>query len=207
MGARMRLCKYAMLAFAPVLQVTAFVSTRVLVLWHSETGRTELLGSLVAKGASAQGAMVRLRSVAEVNCTDLRWMDGLALGSPVYWGAMSGQMKTFIDTLQTRCFGYPVHQLAWRAGAAFTTGAHESTGKEAVLASFHAFFMAVQMVPTGSALQSALSQLGACATNRNETAPKPPKFNTQEEMDAIGLGSRLAQLAAQLRGLRDVRTV
>jgi hypothetical protein len=72
--------------------------TNVLVLYFSETNRTKALAQLVARGAAATpGVVVKMRSVANTTwaagdecCDDLRWMHGLALGSPVYWGAASG---------------------------------------------------------------------------------------------------------------------
>ena len=121
-------------------------STHVLVAYHSLTGRTAAVGALVAEGARAQPAVdVRIRRVDNVTCDDLRWMDGLALGSPVYYGAMAARAKAFVDRVQQQCFSWPVTELRWKAGAAFTTGGHASSGKDAVLASFHAVFIDLQV--------------------------------------------------------------
>lgn len=104
--------------------------TNILVAHHSETNRTAALAALLCSAAAAQpGTAVRCLPVSDVSCDDLKWMHGVALGSPVYWGTVSGQMKLFLDRVQQRCFGWPVTALRWRAGAAFATGAHEASGK------------------------------------------------------------------------------
>ena len=57
------------------------------------------------------------------------------------------------------------------------------------------------MVPVGNEGTSSCS-LGACATNRNESAPLP-SLTDMERVDARSQGLRLAMLAAQLRNLRS----
>ena len=59
-------------------------------------------------------------------------------------GMYSGVLKTFLDEVQTRCFGWPVKALRWRAGAAFATGAHVASGKEATINAIHTFYHSVQ---------------------------------------------------------------
>ena len=86
--------------------------TRVLVAWHSETNRTGALGMMIAAAASEEAA-VKAMPVDQVTCDDLTWADGIALGSPVYWGTLSGGLKTFLDDVQNKCFGWPA-----RGGAA-----------------------------------------------------------------------------------------
>ena len=59
---------------------------------------------------------MRCLPVRSVSCDDLTWSHGIALGSPVYWASVSASMKAFLDDVQKRCFGWPVSQMAWRAG-------------------------------------------------------------------------------------------
>ena len=172
---------------------------KILVAYHTETNRTGSLAALVAAGAHEAGADVRLLPVNNISCDDMRWYDGLALGSPVFWGTVSGRMKLFLDEVQQRCFGWPVVELRWRAGAAFATGAHEASGKSATIAALHTFMLSVQMVVLGNE-PAANCLLGACATNRNETAPTPT-WTAQEVDDARTLGARLVQAAVALRPL------
>lgn len=83
--------------------------TRILVIWDSMSGRTHQLAELVAEGARSDQTHVTIKGVPEnnVTCDDLRATHGLALGSPVYWGSMSGRMKTFIDHVRWGPLSYP----------------------------------------------------------------------------------------------------
>ena len=179
--------------------LAAAAQPRILVAYHTETNRTGSLAALVAAGAHDAGAEVRLLPVADVSCDDMLWYDGLALGSPVFWGTVSGRMKLFLDDVQQRCFGWPVMELRWRAGAAFATGAHEASGKSATINALHTFMLSVQMVVLGNE-PAANCLLGACATNRNESAATPT-WTQQEMADADALGKRLVQAATALKPL------
>ena len=137
------------------------------------------------------------KPVEDVSCEDLRWFHGIALGSPVYWGTLSGVMKTFLDNVQQRCFGWPVTELRWRVGAAFTTGAHLASGKDATLHAFHNFYLSVQMAIVGNE-PAAACMYGTCATNRNESAPVP-QYTDREKSDAASLAKRLVEMAKTMK--------
>ena len=100
---------------------------------------------------------------------------------------------------QPRCFGWPVKELRWKVGAAFATGAHVASGKEATLSALHTFFHSVQMVVVANEPPAACL-LGACATNHDEKA-KIPTFTDAEKADARSLATRLVVLARQMRSL------
>ena len=57
---------------------------------------------------------MRLKAIGDVECDDLDWMDGMALGSPVYYGSMAAEVKAFIDSVQRKCFTWPVSELRWK---------------------------------------------------------------------------------------------
>ena len=70
----------------------------VLVTYHSVSGNTEKMAQAVAEGAKAvSGTSVVLKRVGEVIGDDLLSSDAVIVGSPVYVGNMSGQVKTFFD--------------------------------------------------------------------------------------------------------------
>lgn len=82
----------------------------VLVLYHSRHGTTQQLARHIARGVeSIAGCQACLRTVAEiedshypakdpvVEMQELKGCDGLALGSPVWFGNMSAAMKHFWD--------------------------------------------------------------------------------------------------------------
>ena len=79
---------------------TPFAQTvSVLVAYHSATGNTEKMAQGVAEGVkSVAGANVLVKRVGEVTADDLLSSDGVIIGSPVYFGNMSGEAKTFLDS-------------------------------------------------------------------------------------------------------------
>jgi mRNA-degrading endonuclease RelE of RelBE toxin-antitoxin system len=65
----------------------------VLVAYHSDSGNTEKMAQAVAEGAKAvPGTSVVLKRVGEVSADDLLSADALIVGSPVYFGNMSGEV-------------------------------------------------------------------------------------------------------------------
>ena len=71
---------------------------RILVLYDSQSGNTELMAQLVAEGAqSVPETEVRIRRVADATAEDIYWCEGLALGSPTNMGLLSWRMKKFWD--------------------------------------------------------------------------------------------------------------
>ncbi len=76
---------------------------KILVLYDSLTGNVERMAALVAEGAAEiPGVEVRLRKVegeGELRAVpdDVRWADGVAVGSPTNMGVLSWRMKRFWD--------------------------------------------------------------------------------------------------------------
>lgn len=75
---------------------------RLLVVYHSQSGRNERLAYAAAEAAAAEGVELRLLRAMEASCKDIIWCDGLLLCTPENFGALSGGIKDFLD----RCF-YP----------------------------------------------------------------------------------------------------
>lgn len=70
----------------------------ILVIFHSQAGHTERMALSVAKGAgSIENVTVLLRRASEATLEDLLQCDGLAIGSPEYFGYMCGMIKDFFD--------------------------------------------------------------------------------------------------------------
>jgi NAD(P)H dehydrogenase (quinone) len=71
---------------------------KVLVLYHSASGNTATMATLVAEGAGLiPGTEVRVREVGAAAPEDVYWCDGLAVGSPTNMGVLSWEMKRFRD--------------------------------------------------------------------------------------------------------------
>ncbi len=73
--------------------------SKILVIYHSDTGNTEALAKLVAAGAESGGAEVKLVKAGELDFDEAGAADGLALGSPDYFSYVAGSVKTFFDTV------------------------------------------------------------------------------------------------------------
>lgn len=72
--------------------------TRILIVYHSQTGHTEKMAQAVFEGARAiEGVDAVLKKVAEATLEDLLACDGLAVGTPENFGYMSGMIKDFFD--------------------------------------------------------------------------------------------------------------
>ena len=174
--------------------------TNILVAYHSQTNRTEGLAHLIGHFAGSEAdVIVRTKPVTQVTCEDMNWYHGIALGSPVFWGMMSGVTKQFLDDVQQKCWDWPVKALRWKVGAGFATGAHLASGKSATIQALHTFFLSVQMVVVANE-PPATCLLGACATNRNESAPVPV-YTAEEKADAASLAKRLVTLSKAMRPL------
>ena len=72
--------------------------TKILIVYHSQTGHTEKMAEAVAEGAkSIEGVDVILRKAGDATLEDLLTADGLAIGTPENFGYMSGMIKDFFD--------------------------------------------------------------------------------------------------------------
>jgi len=70
----------------------------ILVVYHSQTGRTKKMAEAIARGVnSIENASAALKKAMETTLDDLFGCDGLALGSPEYFGYMSGAIKDLFD--------------------------------------------------------------------------------------------------------------
>lgn len=72
--------------------------TTILVIYHSQGGNTKKMAESVAKGiGSVENVTANLKSAGKATIKDLRSCDGIVIGSPEYFGYMSGMVKDFFD--------------------------------------------------------------------------------------------------------------
>jgi len=72
--------------------------THILIVYHSQSGNTQKMAEAVAAGAAGiEGVTVSLTRAQEAGVEDLLACDGLAIGSPEYFGFMAGLIKDFFD--------------------------------------------------------------------------------------------------------------
>jgi flavorubredoxin len=70
----------------------------ILIIYHSQGGTMELMANHFAKGAKKEvSVVVTLKKAVEATLGDLLNCNGIAIGSPEYFGTMSGMIKDFFD--------------------------------------------------------------------------------------------------------------
>ena len=88
-----------------------------LVVYDSKTGNTEKMAVAISQGMERGGLEVKVKRVGSASLGDLTNADAIVLGSPTYFGNMSGNMKQFVDKSIEL---YP-DKLNDKVGAAFTS--------------------------------------------------------------------------------------
>ena len=162
----------------------------VLVTYHSDTGNTEKMAQGVAEGAKAvPGTSVILKRVGEVAADDLSSSDAVIVGSPVYFGNMSGEVKTFFNNW-TKFGLFRDRKMRNKVGGAFATGALVSSGKEVTVITILGAMLINQMI-----VVSGGGGFGASAT----TGPDSPGIDEKEMGEARDLAKRVAEVAAVVK--------
>jgi len=79
---------------------------KILIIYHSNSGRTEQMAKFVTEGAKMIGHHeVRLKSIDNADKSDILWANALAVGTPTNLGAVSWQMKKFWDEISEELWG------------------------------------------------------------------------------------------------------
>ncbi len=104
---------------------------RLLLVFHSQSGRTAQLAQAVAAGAAAfeQEVTLRVLHAVDAGIDDLLWAEGLLLGTPENFGHLSGLMKDFLDRTYYPAEGKTVG-LPW---ALFVSAGNDGRGAVAAL--------------------------------------------------------------------------
>lgn len=167
----------------------------VLVTYHSATGNTEKMAQGVAEGAKAvSGTSVVLKRVGEVKGDDLLSADAVIVGSPVYVGSMSGEVKTFLENWGPKFgLGTGARQMRNKVGAAFATGASGSNGKEITMLTILGAMLGSEMIVISAG--GRFGRFGASAS----TGPDSPGIDAKEIAEARELGKRVAEVAALVK--------
>lgn len=137
--------------------------TKIAIIYYSATGHGATMANKLADAATAAGAEVRVRHIAETrdpstfaenpawtaqyeatkdlpaaSGDDIVWADGVIFGSPTRFGSTAGQFQTFMDSLG----GYWAKgQLADKAYAAFTSSQTLHGGQETTLTGLYTSLM------------------------------------------------------------------
>lgn len=196
---------------------------RILIPFYSRSGTVERLALAVAEGARSEGAEVRLRRAREIvgpeiiasvpgwkddadamnakyeapTADDALWADGVIFGTPTRFGAVSSELKAYIDSLGGL---WAQGKLVGKAGSAFAGSSQMHGGNESTVISLwnplaHLGFI---IVPTGYAdavmFAGAGSPYGASVISGH-----PPAGPSDAEIAVARFqGKRVAQVARKL---------
>lgn len=197
---------------------------KILIAFYSRSGSVEALANAVAEGAKAAGAEVRLRRAREfvtpevmaqapgwkeqadaMNAKyeaptpdDAVWADAILFGTPTRFGAVSAELKAYIDGLGAL---WAEGKLNGKAGSVFGGSATPHGGNEVTLLSLYPTFahLGLIIVPTGygdaAMFKGAGTPYGASVVSGN-----PPALPNADELDVARYqGRRVAQIAAKLK--------
>ena len=157
--------------------------TQVLVVYDSRTGNTEKMAMAVAEGAEqVPGIKVVLKNVDKASLDDLLSADGIIIGTPTYYGDMSGKLKDFIDK-STKIHG----KQKGKAGGAFTSSGGTACGAETALLSILHSMLIHGMIVQGRFDDK---HYGATAVE----APNKTEIESCKE-----LGKKIANLATRIK--------
>ena len=153
----------------------------ILVLYDSQTGNTERMAHAVAEGVREEGVEVSMKKIDEARVEDLHDFGGIIVGSPTYFGAMSGKVKHFLDE-SIKLY----RRLEVRVGAAFTSSGGVATGAETTILSILEALLIHGMIVQGN---SRGTHYGAAAVGTP---------NNKELEGCRDLGRRTARLVKRL---------
>jgi len=201
---------------------------KVAVIYFSRRGRLVTLANVIAEGArSIDGAEVttyRIRDPVLGDVPDqydegvldapvvtpaiVQEADCIIIGGPGKQGGMCAECKYFLDSLAE--FQTAGCLLKGKVGGAFTSVGgvgHGYGGHEAILQSYHAFFMQHGMIPIGvppsPAMEDAVmaSPFGVCMAGKSRVDKSGSRLRSLSESEvklSYSQGEWAAQVAKQL---------
>lgn len=192
--------------------------TRILVAYDSRHGSTWALADEIVSGAGAAGAEVRLRRCSTDSAwspneargselldasDDLLWADGIAIGAPVRFGAVSVEMRAEIESWALL---WKTHALDGKAFTAFTSSNSVQGGSQLAILGLYATFchFGGVIVPTGYAHEAAVDAGGnpygtSISTAQSRLIPDPVREVARHQ------GERLTRVAKALHNERRLR--
>jgi NAD(P)H dehydrogenase (quinone) len=157
---------------------------KILVLYFSKGGNTRKLAEAIAQGVDqVDGVECVLRHTKDVTKDDFTSAAGIIAGSPVYFGTMAAELKQIFDQ-----FVGVRKKMEGKVGAAFTTSADPTGGKETTMMSIIQALLIYGMVIVGDPMAATGHYGVACVGAPDEGAAA----------NGIKLGQRVATLAKKI---------
>ncbi|MFA5362499.1 MAG: NAD(P)H-dependent oxidoreductase [Candidatus Omnitrophota bacterium] len=98
---------------------------KVLVIYYSRSGNTRKMAELIAQGIKKEGVKAAVKDVKDVDAGEMPGYEGIVIGSPVYYGTMSAEIKKLFDD-SVKFHG----KLDGKVGAAFSSSCNIAGGNE-----------------------------------------------------------------------------
>ncbi|EKO4006191.1 NAD(P)H:quinone oxidoreductase [Vibrio fluvialis] len=188
------------------------MSSRLVVLYYSRHGGTQALARQIARGIeSVAGCEAVLRTVPELTERDgltddpcltldeLRHCDGLAMGSPVWFGNMAAPLKHFWDQTTPLWLS---GDLIDKPACVFTTsstlhGGQETTQQTMMMPLLHHGMLVLGIPYSEPALHTTTA--GGTPYGASHVSGHNDRITSDESTLAQSLGKRLAVIASQLK--------
>ena len=157
---------------------------QVLIMYYSRTGNTKKLAEEIAKGVKeVKGINCVIKAASEITKDDFLQSDGIIAGSPVYFGTMAAELKGIFDKfIELRS------NMENKIGAAFSTSADQSGGKETTIMSIIQAMLIYGMIVVGDPLDATGHYGISCAGSPD----------TKTAINAAKLGKRVGLLVKNL---------
>ncbi|MFA7677784.1 MAG: flavodoxin domain-containing protein [Candidatus Omnitrophota bacterium] len=103
---------------------------KAIVIYYSRSGTTKKMAESIHQELSDNGIESDISSVSEITAKALLGYDGIAIGSPTYYGTMAAEVKNLLDQ------SVSLHgQLDGKIGGAFSSAANIAGGNETTVLS------------------------------------------------------------------------
>jgi NAD(P)H dehydrogenase (quinone) len=157
---------------------------QVLILYYSKGGNTKKLAQQIAEGVnSVPGVSALLKTTQDVTKEDFLNSAGIIAGSPTYFGVMAYDLKRVFDE-----FVGIRRKMENKVGAAFSTSADPSGGKETTMLSIIQCLLIYGMIVVGDPMDATGHYGVACSGAPDEKISE----------NAKKLGRRVAELCKKL---------
>jgi multimeric flavodoxin WrbA len=120
----------------------------LLITYYSKKGHTEKMAKEIVKAVEKEGVNAILKEVDDCIYNDLIEVDGLAIGSPTYYGNMAWPVKRFLDET-ILSFYTEGHSLKHKVCGCFTSVGAYKDGKKCIetLEFAFGFDLKMNMIP------------------------------------------------------------
>ena len=156
---------------------------KILIVYDSRSGNTEKMAYAVSEGVTEEGVDVEVKKVGDASVDELPGVDGVILGSPVYYGLPTAKLKEFIDD-SVKYHG----KLDGKIGGAFASSGGTHTGAETTVIALNEALLVHGMVIQGT---SGSNHYGAASVG----APDDKDIENCRK-----LGNRVASLVKKTHG-------